>query len=93
MFNSQFLKSRESLSHLKQKIWKIIAKLFPSSIIIEVVAQTYSVKKVFLEISQNSQGSTCARVSFLIKLQASGVQLYLKRHSGTGVLLCILRNF
>ena len=28
-------------------------------------------KKVFLEISQNSQESACARVSFLIKLQAS----------------------
>ena len=30
--------------------------------------QRCSVKKVFLEISQNSQESTCARVSFLIKL-------------------------
>ena len=29
-------------------------------------------KKVFLEISQNSQEYTCARVSFLIKLQAWG---------------------
>ena len=28
-----------------------------------------SVKKVFLEMSQNSQESTCARVSFLVKLQ------------------------
>ena len=28
-------------------------------------------KKVFLEISQNSQENTCARASFLIKLQAS----------------------
>ena len=28
-------------------------------------------KKVILEISQNSQENTCARVSFLIKLQAS----------------------
>ena len=28
-------------------------------------------KKVFLEISQNSQENTCARDSFLIKLQAS----------------------
>ena len=28
-------------------------------------------KKVFLEILQNSQENTCARVSFLIKLQAS----------------------
>ena len=27
---------------------------------------------VFLEILQNSQENTCARVSFLIKLQASG---------------------
>ena len=28
-------------------------------------------KKVFLKISQNSQQNTCARVSLLIKLQAS----------------------
>ena len=35
-----------------------------------------SLKKVFLEISQNSQENTCARVSFLIELQASGLQLY-----------------
>ena len=35
----------------------------------EAVAQTYSVKKVFLEISQNSSENTCARVSILIKLQ------------------------
>ena len=40
---------------------------------IEAVAQGRFVKKVFLEIGQNSQESTCARVSFLIKLQASGV--------------------
>ena len=33
----------------------------------ETVAQRCSVKKVFLEISQNSQENTCARVSFLIK--------------------------
>ena len=37
----------------------------------EAVAQTCSVKKVFLEISQNSQENTCARASFLIKLQAT----------------------
>ena len=30
-----------------------------------------SAKKLFLEISQNSQENTCARVSFLIQLQAS----------------------
>ena len=33
-------------------------------------------KKVFLEISWNSQGNTSARVSFSIKLQASGLYLY-----------------
>ena len=32
--------------------------------------QRCSVKKLFLEISQNSQENTSARVSFLIKLQA-----------------------
>ena len=38
--------------------------------------QRYSVKKDFLEMSQNSQENTCARVPFLIKLQTSGLQLY-----------------
>ena len=32
-------------------------------------------KNVLLEISQNSQENTCARLSFLINLQASGVFL------------------
>ena len=36
----------------------------------EAVVQMCSVKKVFLKISQNSQENTCARVSYLIKLQA-----------------------
>ena len=46
-----------------------------------------SCKKSVLKISQNSQENTCARFSFLIKSQASALQLYLKRDSGTGVLL------
>ena len=33
----------------------------------EAVVQRCSVEKVFLEISQNLQESTCARASFLIK--------------------------
>ena len=41
-------------------------------------------KKVFLEISQNSQENTCARVSFLIKLQAvSNNQMKLSLDSPT----------
>ena len=42
----------------------------------EAVVQSCSVKKVLLEISQNLQENTRARVSFLIKLQAWGLQLY-----------------
>ena len=34
----------------------------------EAISQRCSVKKVFLEITQNSQKNTSARVSFLIKL-------------------------
>ena len=36
----------------------------------ETAVQKCSSKKVFLEISQNSQGNTCSKVSYLIKLQA-----------------------
>ena len=44
----------------------------------EAVVPRCFVEKVFLEISQNSQENTCARVSFLIKLQALGLQLIKK---------------
>ena len=46
-----------------------------------------SVKKGFLRNFVKFTGKTCARVSFLLKLQASDLQLYLKRDSGTGVFL------
>ena len=42
---------------------------------LEEVEKSLSIKKVFWEISQNSQENTCTRVSFLIKLQTSGLQL------------------
>ena len=42
----------------------------------EAVVQECSVKKLFLEISQNSQENARARASFSIKLQAWGQQLY-----------------
>ena len=41
------------------------------NLFIEAVAQRCHVEKVFLEISQNLQENTCARVSSLIKLQAA----------------------
>ena len=45
--------------------WFIFSRLSRSS------HQVCSVRKGFLEILQNSQENTCARVSFLIKLQAA----------------------
>ena len=41
----------------------------------EAFVRRYSVKKVLLEILQNSQENTCIRVSFLIKLLASWTPL------------------
>ena len=45
-------------------------RTLPEMLLIEAVVHKCSVKKLFLEISQNSQENTCATVSFLIKLQA-----------------------
>ena len=45
----------------------------------EVVDRMCSVKKVFLEISQNSLEKTCARASFLIKLQAQACNFIKKQ--------------
>ena len=41
--------------------------------------QRCSVKKVFLEISQNSQENVCARVSFLIKVAGLRTATLLKK--------------
>ena len=59
MFNSAVI--RHFVLH-----YKIINKILLS----EAAVQSCSVKKVFLESSQNSWENTCARVSFLTKLQA-----------------------
>ena len=45
----------------------------------EAVVWRCSIKKVFLEILENSQESNCARVPFLIKLQAWPATLFKKR--------------
>ena len=42
--------------------------------LIEAIVERCSVKNVFLEISQNSQENTCARVSFLIKFSTSSLK-------------------
>ena len=53
---------------LKYSSFTPFKAFFSYSFIWKAVAQRCSVKKVFLEISQNSQGNTSARVSFLITL-------------------------
>ena len=45
----------------------------------EAAAPRCSMKKVFLEISQNSQENTCARVSFLITFFNKSATLLKKR--------------
>ena len=50
----------------------------------EAVARRCSVKKVLIEISQNSQRNTCAGVSFLIKLQASACNFIKKETLAQG---------
>ena len=52
------------VEHLKYKTFICI--------LTEAATRGVLFKKVFLEISQNSQENTCARVSFLIKLQTLG---------------------
>ena len=53
----------------------------------EAVARKCSVKKVFLEISQNSQENSCARVSFLIKLHTSACN-FIKKETLSQVFSC-----
>ena len=51
----------------------------------EAVAQRCSVKNMFLKISQNSQENNCARVSFLITMQACNL---LKKEALAQVFSC-----
>ena len=53
-----------------KKTIQIFYSAVPKDEGIEAATEGVPWKKVFLEISLNSQENTCARVSFLIKLQA-----------------------
>ena len=53
---------------------EICSKLKIKTLRLETATRVVVGKKVFLEVLQNSQENTCARVSVLIKLQ--GLQLY-----------------
>ena len=47
--------------------------VYHSVLLTETTTRGVLWKKVFLNVLQNSQENTCTRVSFLIKLQASGL--------------------
>ena len=49
-------------------VWREFIKKLGFEAGAKAVAQTCSVKKVFLEISQNSQDNSGARVSFFLQL-------------------------
>ena len=55
---------------ISKQINRTLARIITSSLSSEAATGGVLQKKVFCEISQNSQENTCARVSFLIKLQA-----------------------
>ena len=73
-----FLSNQSLIVFFDYVLYHLIVSLPMTLKFWEAVVQRCSVKKVFLEISQNSQGNTCATASVLIKLQPSAY-----RKSGT----------
>ena len=53
-----------------RSILRIWSHLLKKSLMENVIICAVYVKKVLLEVSQNSQENICARLSFLIKLQS-----------------------
>ena len=74
---------------LRVSTWKLLGKQYlAQSLFLRIATklqvlvfqkqppEVFCEKKMFVKISHNSQRSACARVFFLIKLEASDVQLY-----------------
>ena len=76
---SEILNNFRITGKLQKLLFKLSSKIdlafFRTYFSTEAVVQSCSVEKVILEISQNSQENTCAKVSFLIELQASGLHV------------------
>ena len=68
-----------------------IAKAVLSQLVTEEVTRC-SVKKALLEIPQNSQENICARVPFIIKLQALAFN-FIKKETLTKVFSCEITKF
>ena len=98
-----FKKSLRPATLLKKSLWHkcfpvnfmkflratFLQKFTTPNKVIEAVAQNCCAKAFFLKVSQNSQENTCARVSFIIKLQVSSWKKRLLHMC----FLWILRNF
>ena len=62
------------LRYYLNKSWKAMDTINTITITQKQSPKRFSIKKVFLKNYQNSQEKSCVGVSFLIKLQASGLQ-------------------
>ena len=72
-----------SILNLLNQLCTLHRDLFRALLNTEALVRMCSVKKVFLEISQNSQKNTCVRVSFLTKLKLINFSLRLLRATFT----------
>ena len=79
-----FLKRDSDTFFIEHLWWLLLTTSISYLRVIGAVVPRCSVKKVFMKISQHSQEGTCARVSFLIKLQD---QALLESYPTTGFLL------
>ena len=57
------------------------------SSVLRGIARRFSAKYVLLDISQGLQENACVGISFLVKLHAGGLKLYLKKESEAEVFL------
>ena len=86
IFSSGSLPPESDLCHSQ------LFSCFPFSIHRSSRSEVFCKKGARKNFSQFT-GNTCARASFLLKLQAWGLQLYYKGDSGTYVFMWISRNF
>ena len=89
LLNQRYLESQKIRPIIRVELEQIKLPTTENEVNAEAVTQKCSVKKVFLKIFQNSKESTCARVSFLTKLQASALYLQLiKKETLVQVFYC-----
>ena len=84
--------STSTVIHLKDHSWIWGNFWLQLEALYEAVVQRCSIKKVLLEILQNSQKNTCARAPFLIKLQALPWN-FIKKETLAQMFLCEFCEF